>query len=757
MKNKIRILHIDDNLHDRQLVKDAIMKEPDAFELIESDSRQKFEQHLSEGDFDLILSDFNILGFDGLQVLQLVKEKKPDTPVIIVTGTGSEEIAVQAMKLGAADYVIKSVRHIQNLIPTINNMMEKKKVQDEYNRTLLELRESEERFRLLFENSMDAVLLTIPGGPILKANSVACTMFRMTEQELLKRGRNLADLDDPRLLLAAKERALTGKFRGELIGLHKDGSSFPIEVSSTIFQDSSGNTRSSMIIRDLTERKQAEEALRVSEELFRNVFEHAAVGKSITELNGRIRPNKAFLKILGYPEDDLSVINWQEITHPDDIEMNQKIVDSIISGEYTSKRLEKRYIHLDGHTIWADISTVLLRDNKRKPLYFITTIQDITERKQAEESLRESENRYQTLAEISPVGIFRTDAEGSTTYVNPRWCQISGMSSKDALGNGWLVSVHPDDREKLFNRWKTATQAHTYSTTEYRFIHPDGSIAWVMGYAVPEKNSENQIIGYVGTITDITDRMLAEAEIKKLNESLEQRVAERTSQLQAVNKELEAFSYSVSHDLRAPLRSINGFTQILMEDFANNIDDEGKRLCSVIQNSSIKMGQLIDDLLAFSRVSRIELQQTDIHMKKLVTSIYYEITDLNTQERIQLDIGEICDAKADPNLIKQVWVNLLSNAIKYSTKREKAIISVTSRLEDGKCIYCVKDNGVGFNMEYADKLFRVFQRLHRPKDFEGTGIGLAIVQRIIVRHGGEVWAEAEVDKGASFYFSLTAG
>lgn len=253
---------------------------------------------------------------------------------------------------------------------------------------------------------------------------------------------------------------------------------------------------------------------------------------------------------------------------------------------------------------------------------------------------------------------------------------------------------------------------------------------------------------------EIAARQQAEAKIIQLNVELEQRVIERTTQLEAANKELEAFSYSVSHDLRAPLRAIDGYTRILVEDYEPSLDAEGKRVCGVVQDEARRMGELIDDLLALSRLGRAEMQISKINMETLALTVFQELTTPEDRERIDFHVSPLPSAKGDPSLIHQVWTNLLSNAIKFSSKRARAIIHVTGTQNAEELIYAVNDNGAGFEMQYADKLFGVFQRLHNEKEFPGTGVGLATVKRIIQRHDGRVWGESQGDQGATFYFSL---
>jgi light-regulated signal transduction histidine kinase (bacteriophytochrome) len=245
-----------------------------------------------------------------------------------------------------------------------------------------------------------------------------------------------------------------------------------------------------------------------------------------------------------------------------------------------------------------------------------------------------------------------------------------------------------------------------------------------------------------------------DAELRESNEKLEHRVAERTAELEAANKELEAFSYSVSHDLRAPLRAIDGFSLAVIEDFGAQLPEEGQRQLQVIRQGAQRMGLLIDDLLTFSRLSRAPLHKQEVNTDELVRGVLEDLGPQQEGRRIDLRIGDLPACTGGATLLKQVWVNLLSNALKYTRRREAAVVEIGCQRTPEGDVFFVRDNGTGFDMRYAHKLFGVFQRLHRAEDYEGTGVGLALVQRIIHRHGGRVWAEAAVDQGATFYFTL---
>jgi PAS domain S-box-containing protein len=377
-----------------------------------------------------------------------------------------------------------------------------------------------------------------------------------------------------------------------------------------------------------------------------------------------------------------------------------------------------------------------------------------------------SQARYRTLVENINEVIFSLDAAGTITYVSPV-VQRFGAQPKEVIGRSFLDFVHPDDRAAQREGFERVLSG-VNEPHEFRLVSPDGSLRHVRTSSRPVIE-DGRTVGLTGAMMDITERKEAEASLLRLNQELrtaeeeirrnnlqlERRVAERTAQLEAANHELEAFSYSVSHDLRAPLRAIAGYAGLLKEDYDDKIDDEGRRMLGAVQDRALQMEQLIDDILKFSRAGTAELATTDIDMEKLVREVLEELLPRDSKTRVA--VGSLPPARGDRAMLRQVFVNLLSNAIKFSRSSAAPEITVSGSVAGDEAVYSVKDNGVGFDAAYADKLFGVFQRLHAASAFEGTGIGLAIIKRIVVRHGGRVWAEGRPGAGATFGFALPRG
>jgi len=380
------------------------------------------------------------------------------------------------------------------------------------------------------------------------------------------------------------------------------------------------------------------------------------------------------------------------------------------------------------------------------PLVLAVVI-DITERKLAEAS----EARLAAIVEQSDDAIAGQDLHGRVVAWNTGAERLFGYSAAEMIGQSISLLLPPERVGEDLQIIAEIAQGHGLRLVETIRVRKDGRPIDVSITVSPIRDKTGRVVGASKVWRDITERKAAEATIRQLNADLERRVALRTQQLEAANKELEAFSYSVSHDLRAPLRAVDGFSQALAEDCASLLPEEGRHYLRTIRDSAQRMGALIDDLLVFSRLGRQSLKMRPIQMGRLVQTALDELCGPREGRQIDLRIGELPPCQGDPALLKQVWINLLSNAIKYTRHRPLALIEVGCTPEGA---YFVRDNGTGFDMRYADKLFQVFQRFHRAEDFEGTGVGLAIVQRVVQRHGGRVWADAQVDRGAIFYFTL---
>ena len=482
--------------------------------------------------------------------------------------------------------------------------------------------------------------------------------------------------------------------------------------------------------------------------------EHAIV--AITDPQGRITyVNDKFCAISKYSRSELLGQDHRIINsghHPK--QFIHDLWTTIGHGRVWHGEMKNRA--KDGSFYWVDTTIVPFLRDDGKPRQYVAIRADITERKAAEEKLQASNKEIgdlkAALDEHAIVAI--TDPQGHITYVNDKFCAISKYSREELLGQDHRIinsGHHP--KEFIRNLWTTIGHGRVWHG-EMKNRAKDGTFYWVDTTIVPFLNEHGKPRQYVAIRADITERKAAEETILRLNVELEQRVKERTAQLETANRELEAFSYSVSHDLRAPLRAIDGFSQAVLEDYGPQLPDEGRRQLQTIRYSAQRMGALIDDLLTFARLNRQELTKRQIDHSRIIRESLDELGLPGSERKVEIRLGELPVSQGDPTLLRQVWMNLLSNALKYTRKRAHAEIDIGCQKTGDLVTYFIRDNGTGFDMRYVGKIFGVFQRLHRVEDYEGTGVGLATVQRIIQRHGGRVWAEAAVDQGATFYFQL---
>lgn len=383
---------------------------------------------------------------------------------------------------------------------------------------------------------------------------------------------------------------------------------------------------------------------------------------------------------------------------------------------------------------------------------------EIGERRGAEDALRASERRNRTLVDAITSVVWSADGKGCFTDVQASWSAYTGQDRAQYGGIGWREAFQSEDRAALDAAWARAMSLPVAFELELRLWRAASERhRYVSLRAVPlvEAGAAGEAVReWIGTVTDIDDQRNAEDGLRNLNAELEARVTQRTAALEAANKDLEGFSYSVSHDLRAPVRAIVGFSRLLSETHGGQLDAEGVRKLDVIQGEAVRMGTLIDDLLAFSRLGRKAIHPADIDMETMAREIYQRLHAQHAGAQPDFRLGLLPRAHADRGLFEQVWANYLANALKFSSKRDKPVIEVGFISEQDEHVYYVRDNGAGFDPRYTDKLFGVFQRLHTGSEFPGTGVGLALVHRIVTRHGGRVWADSRPNEGATFYFTL---
>jgi PAS domain S-box-containing protein len=613
------------------------------------------------------------------------------------------------------------------------------------------LRESELRYRTLFDEAVEGIVLADrASGMVRDCNQAFLALTGCEKAELAGRPLDAFVITDKG---APESNGLGLQIPSESSGFAeaqiraKSGERKIVEIKTKDLE-LDGEVVQQYFFHDITARKHAEEE---RNRLFELSMDMLCVGG----FDGYFKQiNPAWNLTLGWSDHEMLAMPWLDLVHPEDRSATLKAWEDLRKG-VAMRAFENRFRCKDASYRWLSWNSIPLVEDAM----VFAVVRDTTDLRKAVEAVRDSEERLRFAMEGANDGLWDVQMKTGAFFLSPRGCEILGYQTDEigAVAKVWNELVHPDDLAATNARLKDHIQGRLdVFEVEQRLRMKDGCWKWVLCRGkIVKRDPDGTPVRIAGTHSDITKRKKAEDELKTLNAELERRVLERTTQLEAANKELEAFAYSISHDLRAPLRAINGFSNILIRDYEAGLNPEASRFLQLVSANAQKMGRLIDDLLAFSRLSRQSLRKQTVNTADLVQTALAESVEQKSGRQIEVRVGDLPACQADPALLKQVWINLLSNAFKYTRHCEAAVIEVGVLAGQGDSItFFVRDNGAGFDMQYAGKLFGVFQRLHREDEFEGTGVGLAIVQRIVQRHGGRVWAEGRLKQGASFYFTL---
>jgi PAS domain S-box-containing protein len=502
---------------------------------------------------------------------------------------------------------------------------------------------------------------------------------------------------------------------------------------------------------DIDAKKRAENEKRKAELIFRSIFDSTFNFTGLLKPDGTlIEANKSALDFGGFTMDQARGLKfydapWWSISE----EIRDQLKEAIkkaAKGEFI--RYDVDVVGAEKDVITIDFSITPIFNDQNEVIYLVPEGRNISEKIELTKQLELGEQQLRSFVKQAPVAVAMVDKEMNYIAASQQWNEEYNLGDKDLVGqNHYEVFPEINALEEWKDAHKRVLRGDSLENPRDKFLRADGSIQWITWKLIPWYKEPGEIGGMIMYTADITDEVA-------YTEKLEKEVNKRTQELKVANDELESFSYSISHDLRAPLRSIHGFSDILIEDYSDKVDENGVRLLGIVKDSATRMGNLIDDMLQFSRLGRASIESSSINMNSLFETVIEDLKPLFIENKSSIVVEDLASASGDISLIKQVVTNLLANALKYSSTNEKISVNVTSRIENKQVCYSVKDNGVGFNMEYHDKIFGVFQRLHSDNEFEGTGVGLAIVKRIVNMHGGEVWAESEFGEGSIFYFTL---
>lgn len=622
--------------------------------------------------------------------------------------------------------------------------------------THLALKTSEEKYRRIVETSKEGIWTIDTDNKLTFINPTMSRILDYPLGELI--GRPFLDFihpsehDSVALNITQLEIGYSIQRNNKL--LRKDGSIANVLTSATALTDADNQYVGALaMVTDLTQHEEIQAALKASEERYRHILENVQEGIWTVDNDDLISyANPKIAEILGYEVHEMVGQNVLQFVYHTFANDGGEIRRSLKAGK-TGKR-ESQLICKDGSLVWVLASRAPFFDVQGRYIGMLTTMVNIDQRKKAEAALQASEERYRKLFNLSPEPMWVYELHTlQFLMVNDAAVARYGYSREEFLNMSLHKLYASRDLQRLSNSIIKASQKDYYPVAEvWEHIKKDGTVFHVEVLTTALEFENNP--AYMALATDVTERIKTQEAVQDLNAKLEARVTERTERLSALNRELEAFSYSVSHDLRAPLRAIDGFSLVILEDYGDELHEDAQNYLHRIRNASKRMGHLIDDLLHLSRLSRQEMVVQPLDLSALVHLICQDLQSSDPARQVDFRIEEGLFVIADERLLRIALENLLGNAWKFTSKQPKAFIQFGSIDQDNGKIYFVRDDGPGFDMAYADKLFGAFQRLHRDTEFEGTGIGLATVQRIISRHNGKIWAESKLNQGTTFFFTV---
>ncbi|MHB1048166.1 MAG: PAS domain-containing sensor histidine kinase [Thermoanaerobaculia bacterium] len=605
-------------------------------------------------------------------------------------------------------------------------------------------RRAETEYRTILQTAPSGFWLFDGEGRLLDVNDAYGRISGFGRDELLRM--TVSDFDPPevRAKAAADRELLFSDGSAELQArqVRKDGTRIDVEIWARALPGA--DRRYVAFLRDVTARLRMEAQIRESEERFRRVFEDAPIGVSLTAVDGSLsRVNRAFADMLGYTPEELARVAWSEVTHPDDRDASAELVRTVLAGDASTGRLEKRYLARDGTVVWAVVHTTLLRDAEGRPKHFVTQVHDITDRKKAEEQLRETKEFHESLVSYANAPIVVWGPDLRITRFNHAFERLTGIREEEAVGSRLDVLFPDARRAEAMELVRRASTGERLETVEIPIRAADGGVRTVLwNSATIFAPGGTEPRATIAQGQDVTEAVAARRDLSL-----------RAEELARSNEELEQFAYVASHDLQEPLRTVASYVQLLSRRYKDRLDADANDFIDFATEGAVRMQRLIEDLLVYSRVGTRGRAFADVDSGEAFRSAIRALGQAVRESRAEVTHDPLPRVFGDAGQLTQLLQNLVGNALKFHGESPPRV-HVSARRDGAEWRFSVTDHGIGIAPEHFDRIFRVFQRLHGREDYPGTGIGLAVCKKIVERHGGRIGVESAPGHGATFWFTL---